>query len=75
MEFTYDDTQTIRVSELKLLTLDEAQKIIAQVNNPTQALEMAKIHSDEAIDWVLSVITECNRIHNNLKGEHNDQTS
>ena len=72
MVFTYDDTQTIRVSELKLLTLDEAQKIIAQVNNPSQAFEMAKIHSNEATEWVLSVIKECNKIHNNLKGSKDD---
>lgn len=63
MEFTYDDTQTIRVAELKLLTLNEAQRIIAQVNNPTQALEMAKIHSPEAVEWVISVIEACNAIH------------
>lgn len=69
MEFTYDDIQTIRAAELKLLTLDEAQLIIAQVNNPTQALEMAKIHSTEAVDWVISVIKACNDIHNNLKGQ------
>lgn len=69
MEFTYDDTQTIRVSELKLLTLDEAQKIIAQVNSPTQALEMAKIHSAEAVDWVAEVIKHCNAIHSNLGGQ------
>lgn len=71
MEFTYDDTQTIRVSELKLLTLDEAQKIIAQVNNPTQALEMANIHSQEASDWVLEVIKACNAVHANLKASQN----
>ena len=64
MEFTYDDTQTIRVAELKLLSLEEAQRIIAQVNNPSQALEMAKIHSDEASQWVISVIEACNAIHN-----------
>ena len=68
MEFTYDDIQTIRASELKLLSLDEAQRIIAQVNNPTQALEMAKIHSTDAVDWVIYVIKACNDIHNNLKG-------
>lgn len=68
MEFTYDDIQTIRVAELKLLSLDEAQRIISQVNNPTQALEMAKIHSTDAVDWVISVIKACNDIHNNLKG-------
>ena len=71
MEFTYDDTQTIRISELKLLTLDEAQEIIAQVNNPTQALEMAKIHSQEAVDWVINVIQACNVIHANLKASQN----
>lgn len=64
MEFTYDDTQTIRVAELKLLSLEEAQRIIAQVNNPSQALEMAKIHSDEATQWVIKVIEACNAIHN-----------
>lgn len=68
MEFTYDDIQTIRASELKLLSLDEAQRIISQVNNPTQALEMAKIHSTDAVDWVFYVIQACNDIHNNLKG-------
>ena len=68
MEFTYDDIQTIRASELKLLSLDEAQRIISQVNNPTQALEMAKIHSTDAVDWVISVIKACTNIHNNLKG-------
>ena len=68
MEFTYDDIQTIRASELKLLSLDEAQRIISQVNNPTQALEMAKIHSTDAVDWVIYVIKVCNDIHNNLKG-------
>ena len=68
MEFTYDDIQTIRVAELKLLSLDEAQRIISQVNNPTQALEMATIHSTDAVDWVISVIKACNDIHNNLKG-------
>ena len=71
MEFTYDDTQTIRVSELKLLTLDEAQKIIAQVNNPTQAFEMAKIHSQEAVDWFLNVVKACNEIHAKLKEKSN----
>ena len=69
MEFTYDDIQTIRASELKLLSLDEAQRIISQVNNPTQAFEMAKIHSTDAVDWVISVIKACNDIHNNLKGQ------
>jgi len=68
VEFTYDDIQTIRVAELKLLSLDEAQRIISQVNNPTQALEMATIHSTDAVDWVISVIKACNDIHNNLKG-------
>ena len=68
MEFTYDDIQTIRASELKLLSLDEAQRIISQVNNPTQALEMAKIHSTDAVDWVTYVIQACTSIHNNLKG-------
>ena len=64
MEFTYDDIFTIRDTELRSLSLDEAQRIIAQVNNPTQALEMAKIHSPECVDWVISVISACNEIHN-----------
>ena len=67
MTYTYDDTYIIRVAELKLLSLDEAKTIIAQVDSPSQAREMAAIHSDEATLWVKSVIKACNHIHENLK--------
>lgn len=75
MTYTYDDTYTIRVAELKLLSLDEAKTIIAQVDSPSQACEMAAIHSDEATQWVKSVIKECNHIHDKLKETTNDFSS
>ena len=64
--YTYDDTQTIRLSEIKLMSLQDFQQILAQVDSPTQAKEMAAHHSPEASAWVDSVIVACNSIHKEL---------
>ena len=61
--YTYDDTQTIRLSEIKLMPLEDFKQILAQVDSPTQAREMAAHHSPEASAWVNSVIVACNSIH------------
>lgn len=64
--YTYDDTQTIRLSEIKLMSLEDLKQILAQVDSPTQAREMAAHHSPEASAWVDSVIVACNSIHKEL---------
>lgn len=64
--YTYDDTQTIRLSEIKLISLEDFKQILAQVDSPTQAREMAAHHSPEASAWVDSVIVACNSIHKEL---------
>lgn len=64
--YTYDDTQTIRLFEIKLMSLEDFQQILAQVDSPTQAREMAAHHSPEALAWVDSVIVACNSIHKEL---------
>lgn len=64
--YTYDDTQTIRLSEIKLMSFQDFQQILAQVDSPTQAKEMAAHHSPEASAWVDSVIVACNSIHKEL---------
>ena len=64
--YTYDDTQTIRLSEIKLMSLEDFKQILAQVDSPTQAREMAAHHSPEASAWVDSVIVACNSIHKDL---------
>ncbi len=64
--YTYDDTQTIRLSEIKLMSLEDFKQILAQVDSPTQAREMAAHHSPEASAWVDSVIVACNSIHKEL---------
>ena len=64
--YTYDDTQTVRLSEIKLMSLEDFKQILAQVDSPTQAREMAAHHSPEASAWVDSVIVSCNSIHKEL---------
>jgi len=64
--YTYDDTQSIRLAEIKLMSLEDFQQILAQVDSPTQAREMAAHHSPEASAWVDSVIVACNSIHKEL---------
>lgn len=64
--YTYDDTQIIRLSEIKLMSLEDFKQILAQVDSPTQAREMAAHHSPEASAWVDSVIVACNSIHKEL---------
>ena len=64
--YTYDDTQTVRLSEIKLMSLEDFKQILAQVDSPTQAREMAAHHSPEASAWVDSVIVACNSIHKEL---------
>lgn len=64
--YTYDDTQSIRLAEIKLMSLEDFQQILAQVDSPTQAREMAAHHSPEASAWVDSVIVACNSIHKDL---------
>ena len=64
--YTYDDTQSIRLAEIKLMSLEDFQQILAQVDSPTQAREMAAHHSTEASAWVDSVIVPCNSIHKDL---------
>lgn len=66
MEFIYDETQTVRVAELKLMSLEEFKEVVAQVDSPTQARDMAKIHSNEALQWVRDVIVACNKVHRSL---------
>ncbi len=66
MEFIYDETRTVRVAELKLMSLDEFKEITAQVDSPSQARDMAKIHSQEALQWVKDVIVACNQVHRSL---------
>lgn len=63
--YIYDDTQTIRLAEIKLMSLEDFKQILAQVDSPTQAREMASHHSPEASAWVDSVIVACNSIHKN----------
>lgn len=64
--YTYDDTQSIRLAEIKLMSLEDFKQILAQVDSPTQAREMAAHHSPEASAWVDSVIVACNSIHKEL---------
>ena len=64
--YTYDDTQSIRLAEIKLMSLEDFQQILAQVDSPTQAREMAAHHSPEASAWVDSVIVACKSIHKEL---------
>lgn len=64
--YTYDDTQSIRLAEIKLMSLEDFKQILAQVDSPTQAREMAAHHSPEASAWVDSVIVACKSIHKDL---------
>ena len=64
--YSYDDTQSIRLAEIKLMSLEDFQQILALVDSPTQAREMAAHHSPEASSWVDSVIVACNSIHKDL---------
>ena len=64
--YTYDDTQSIRLAEIKLMSLEDLQQILSQVDSPSQAREMAAHHSLEASAWVDSVIVACNSIHKEL---------
>lgn len=64
--YTYDDTQSIRLAEIKLMSLEDFKQILAQVDLPTQAREMAAHHSPEASAWVDSVIVACKSIHKDL---------
>ena len=66
MTYPYNTSSTIRLAEIRLLTLDELKLILAEVDSPTQAREMAAHHSPEASEWVDSVITACNTIHKDL---------
>ena len=67
MTYQYNISSTIRLAEIRLLTLDELKLILAEVDSPTQAREMAAHHSLEAAKWVNSVILACNHIHSKLK--------
>lgn len=66
MTYPYNTSSTIRLAEIRLLTLDELKLILAEVDSPTQAREMAAHHSLEAAKWVNSVIIACNTIHKDL---------
>ena len=66
MTYPYNISSTLRLAEIRLLTLDELKLILADVNSPTQAREMAAHHSPEASEWVNSVIIACNSIHKDL---------
>ena len=66
MTYPYNTSSTIRLAEIRLLTLDELKLVLAEVDSPTQAREMAAHHSQEASEWVDSVITACNSIHKDL---------
>ena len=63
MTYPYNTSSTIRLAEIRLLTLDELKLVLAEVDSPTQAREMAAHHSPEASEWVNSVIIACNSIH------------
>ena len=67
MTYPYNISSTIRLAEIRLLTLDELKLVLADVDSPTQAREMAAHHSLEASEWVNSVILACNHIHSKLK--------
>ena len=67
MTYPYNTSSTIRVAEIRLLTLDELKVVLAEVDSPSQAREMAAHHSLEASEWVNSVILACNHIHSSLK--------
>ena len=67
MTYPYNISSTIRLAEIRLLTLDELKLILAEVDSPTQARAMAAHHSLEAAKWVNSVILACNHIHSKLK--------
>ena len=67
MTYPYNTSSTIRIAEIRLLTLDELKPILAEVDSPSQAKEMAAHHSLEATEWVDSVILACNLIHSGLK--------
>ena len=66
MTYPYNISSTLRLAEIRLLTLDELKLILADVDSPTQAREMAAHHSPEASEWVSSVIIACNYIHKDL---------
>lgn len=66
MTYPYNTSSTIRLAEIRLLTLDELKLVLAEVDSPTQAREMAAHHSPEASEWVASVIIACNSIHKEL---------
>ena len=67
MTYSYNTSSTIRVAEIRLSTLEELKRVLAEVDSPTQAREMAAHHSPEATKWVNSVILACNHIHSRLK--------
>lgn len=67
MTYPYNISSTIRLAEIRLLTLDELKLVLAEVDSPSQAREMAAHHSLEAAKWVNSVILACNHIHSKLK--------
>lgn len=67
MTYPYNISSTIRLAEIRLLTLDELKLVLAEVDSPSQAREMAAHHSPEASEWVSSVILACNHIHSKLK--------
>ena len=67
MTYPYNISSTLRLAEIRLLTIDELKLILADVDSPTQAREMAAHHSLEASEWVNSVILACNHIHSRLK--------
>ena len=67
MTYPYNISSTLRLAEIRLLTIDELKLILADVDSPTQAREMAAHHSLEASEWVNSVILACNHIHSKLK--------
>ena len=66
MTYPYNTSSTIRLAEIRLLTLDKLKLVLAEVDSPTQAREMAAHHSQAASKWVDSVITACNTIHKDL---------
>lgn len=66
MTYPYNTSSTIRLAEIRLLTLDELKLVLADVGSPSQAREMAAHHSLEASAWVDSVIVACNSIHKEL---------
>lgn len=53
MKFIYNDVDTIDARAIPKKSLDQLKRILGEVNSYESALEMASLHSEEAVEWVL----------------------